>query len=81
MLVVIQDLRGRYLRTLKGQYKDGKFVYKQGGIGIGVLKIGQEEKNLPCDYSQTIDKGKFKEAYYEYDGKEIRANKCKGFLR
>jgi hypothetical protein len=73
MIVEVHDIRDNWLRDIEGEYADGTFKYKEGGINFWFIHIGQTENNIniPYEYCYTTKTGK--RAMVVYDGKSYTA--------
>ena len=65
MIIKILDKNLRLIDTKKGYFSNGVFKYNEGGI-FGMFG---EEKTYKVRYEDTIDEGKQKLAYVQFDGK------------
>ena len=71
MKIVVLDKNFRQIDVWNGTLAKGIFSYKTGEWDIfGLWKFGGTENQQTINYEDTIDEGKQKVAYVQFDGKD-----------
>ena len=72
MRVFILDKNFRKIDEWEGTISNGVFTYEVGGFNIPLMnkKLGAEKKTINMSYEDTIDVGKEKQGYMQFNGKD-----------